>query len=173
MLVGISLSYLRWSKPVGIFVSFKVCDWKSIHAQPASNAGDSAVESTCIIEHLLCALLGAKLCGFKGKSGKQRPTCKPIMSVLWVLLWKEGRSGQFCWVCPHKASERTESYMAVGVQSLKEGEEERKVWVMEVGISLVNRRTVHSKAQKRERCRVFQGPRGRGWGRLKREQHKK
>ena len=64
----------------------KVYGWESIHSQPASNTGDSFVWSTCIIEHLLCAILRAKFWGFKGEFHKQRQTCKPIMTKYKVLL---------------------------------------------------------------------------------------
>ena len=57
-----------------------------LRTQGYCGVGRAFVWSTCIIEHLLCAILRAKFWGFKGEFHKQRQTCKPIMTKYKVLL---------------------------------------------------------------------------------------
>lgn len=135
----------------------KVYGWESIHSQPASNTGDSFVWSTCITEHLLCAILRAKLWGFKGEFHKQRQTCKPIMTKYKVLL--------------HSKEEpmRLQRRLLDGIldyrrwAAWKKGKEAGKLQVDGGGIEPDELRETIAKYQKqKESWRESQGPGGRG-----------
>lgn len=138
----------------------KVYGWESIRSQPASYTGDSFVWSTCIIEHQLCAILRAKLWGFKGEFHKQRQTCKPIMTKYKVLLHS-------------KVELMRLQRRLLGVISddsrwaaCKKGEEAEKLLVYGGGIEPDELRETITKYQKwKESWRESHGPGGRGWGR--------